>query len=100
MIARGIEAGWPRRPAARFTRARCGPNGKATKTKFWNLDLLLNFCLRVIDSNLKHWETFLQFFFTCRGAVAGSQIRPSVGDPLQARDLQQAVRGRVLDSKP
>jgi hypothetical protein len=39
MIARGIEAGWPRRPAARFTRARCGRcrtrlNGKATKTKF------------------------------------------------------------------
>ena len=31
-----------------------------------------NFCPRVIDSNLKHWETLLQV--TCRGAVPGRKF--------------------------
>ena len=31
ILARGIEAGWPRRAAARFTRARCGATARALR---------------------------------------------------------------------
>src|SRR5258708_30029331 len=50
MIARGIEAGWPRRLAARFTRARCGTCRTRQNEKPGRLSSGTG-CLRVKDSN-------------------------------------------------
>jgi hypothetical protein len=33
------------------------------------LNFLARIRLRIVDSNLKHWETLLQLFSTCPGAV-------------------------------
>ena len=38
MIARGIEAGWPRRPAARYTRARSAASGRAKRSRLEGTD--------------------------------------------------------------
>ena len=90
MIARGIEAGWPRRLAARFTRARCGTyrtrlGEKARRPSSGNL-LIASFCPRVIDSNPEHWETLLQFLSTSLGTVPGQFGLQSA--PHQARNLK------------
>ena len=77
---RGIEAEWPRRCAARFTRARCGAC-RARKTKSsnrslgpWKLDLFPRLGLCVIDPHLKHGKTLLQLFRTCPGPILGRKF--------------------------
>ena len=81
MIARGIEAEGrdalrlgSREPGAAV--AARAQTEKQRRLSSGNLDLLPNFCQRVIDSNLKHWETFLQFFSTCPGAVPRRKFAP------------------------
>ncbi|MBR1160606.1 hypothetical protein [Bradyrhizobium elkanii] len=39
-----------------------------------DLDFLARMRLRVIDPDLKHWETLLQLFSTCPGAVSGCKF--------------------------
>jgi len=80
VFARGIEAGWPRREAARFTRARCGEAARA-KTKSQEsqdeaiCDLLANFS--PLDPILKHPGSALKFFSAV--AITRSHMRTSAG---------------------
>lgn len=39
-----------------------------------DLDFLARIRLRVVDPDLKHWKTLLQFFATCPGAVSGCKF--------------------------
>jgi hypothetical protein len=38
------------------------------------LNFLTRIRLRIVDSNLKHWETLLQLFSTCPGAVPSGKL--------------------------
>lgn len=55
--------------AAEAARALAEESAKA-----WDLDFLARIRLRVIDPDLKHGKTLLQFFATCPGAVSGCKF--------------------------
>ena len=84
MLARGIDAGWPRRNAARFTRARCGAGRTRAKSRLHSSlggpDFLPRIRLRVIDSDLKHGKAFLQLLSARPGTVPGGKFgfRPAI----------------------
>ena len=79
-ITEGIEAGWPRRPAARFTRARCGrcrtrPNEEPGRLSSGNLGPPRElWSARHRFAPEAFGKRFLQFFLACRGAVPGRKF--------------------------
>jgi hypothetical protein len=57
MIARGIEAGWPRRLAARCTRARSAVSGRAQLCRLSRYHLILQFLWGYAGSGQLHIDS-------------------------------------------